>query len=533
MDFTKQSDEKDGGKQTPSFPETGNFISNFILTPALFIIASFIIYLPVIDHYFVSDDFKVLYRVCLEQIIFIKRFFRPLSDFSIYLNYQWGGLNPRVFNSFNILIHGINGWLVYLTCLSLGHRLDKSGRMSFAIISSAVFLCYPFHNEGVVWMLGRGASLACLFSLLSVIGFYTVKNSNLQYCSVCLCYFISLSAFESTFFLPVIFILLLIFEEQKIRTIRNWGLVFIFTLSLHLIARYLISGSILGSYGNEFFHPRIRTIILNMPKVGGRLILPPSQNAILLLSLFIILTALAAFLIFRNFQKIRDTLPGRIFLFLLGMLFVSCVIPFITGISTQTSETDRILYFPSVFVSMIAGLLVSRVKNSRFQWLAGVLIIFYSLFFLEKNNLNWKKASSVTYSMVAKILEISRMESNYGKVYFLNIPNEIDGAYVFRLGFTDALKLYGKDSGRFIAVNYLSRQELEKIKHYKPVNPETAEIILPPDIILKPDSSACKMIYDHEILKFTTRPGDGIFFWNADRLDSIQACELQKQEKPD
>jgi hypothetical protein len=45
----------------------------------LFFLCSFrwrflLIYWPVIDHYFVSDDFKVLYRVCLEHTIFIKIF---------------------------------------------------------------------------------------------------------------------------------------------------------------------------------------------------------------------------------------------------------------------------------------------------------------------------------------------------------------------------------------------------------------------------------------------------------------------------
>src|SRR5450631_2244316 len=103
---------------------TGKRLYTSIWILFLFVGTSFIIYLPVIDRYFVSDDFNVLYRVCLEHTIFIKRFFRPLSDISIYLNYQLGGINPLVFNSFNMLINGINGWLVYMTCLSLGQRLE-------------------------------------------------------------------------------------------------------------------------------------------------------------------------------------------------------------------------------------------------------------------------------------------------------------------------------------------------------------------------------------------------------------------------
>src|ERR1700730_9872989 len=78
----------------------------------LFTATSFLLYLPVLNRYFVSDDFKVLRRVCFDHIILIKGFFRPLSDLSIYMNYRLGGLEPEVFNSFNILVHGLNAFLL-------------------------------------------------------------------------------------------------------------------------------------------------------------------------------------------------------------------------------------------------------------------------------------------------------------------------------------------------------------------------------------------------------------------------------------
>ena len=113
------------------------------------------------------------------------------------------------------------------------------------------------------------------------------------------------------------------------------------------------------------------------------------------------------------------------------------------------------------------------------------------------------------------------------KIYFLNIPNEIDGAYVFRLGFPDALHLYGKDSSHFIAVNYLPRQDLEKMKKKIIINPEDAEIVLPPDIILKRDSSGCRQVFDHGRLIFISRPGDLFYFWNLDGLEFIQKCHFR------
>src|ERR1700688_4208928 len=121
----KQPGDKLTDRETGRLKESKKISILPILIPAIFIVASFLIYLPVINHYFVSDDFKVLYRVCLEHTLFIKGFFRPLSDITILLNYYLNGFDSTVFNSFNILIHGINSFLVYRVCLNIGNSFGK------------------------------------------------------------------------------------------------------------------------------------------------------------------------------------------------------------------------------------------------------------------------------------------------------------------------------------------------------------------------------------------------------------------------
>lgn len=153
--------------------------------------------------------------------------------------------------------------------------------------------------------------------------------------------------------------------------------------------------------------------------------------------------------------------------------------------------------------------------------MAGILT--YNLFFLEMNNMNWIKASGITHAMVEKI----RSANLNGRMFFLNIPDEINGAYVFRQGFPFALRLYGMDSNRFIAVNYLPRQDLDKMKGKLVLHQERATFELPPDIIVKSDSNGCRQFYDHGILKFTARPGDLIYYWDIKQLENIQACSLR------
>ncbi len=310
--------------------------------------AAFLIYLPVINRNFVSDDYKVLLRVCGERIIFIKGFFRPLSDLSILMNYMLGGLSPLVFNSFNILIHGINVYLVFRISTLLG-RSNGKNNPGFAFISAALFLCYPFHNEAVVWILGRGASMACLFSLLAITCYYSVKNESRKMILVCGFYFISLAAFESCIFFPVIFIQILIFEKVSKSAIRKWIVFLTATLFIHIALRYFISGSVMGSYGSDFFHPALKVYGLNIIRVGTRLLFPPVGKVTIFILLTLVLAGLIL-LLFLKRQKIRQEKSAGLFRCLTNMLLVSCIVPVMAGLSTQTSETDRILYFPSVFL---------------------------------------------------------------------------------------------------------------------------------------------------------------------------------------
>ena len=484
----------------------------------LIIIGSFLVYLPVVHRFFVSDDFEVLYRVCRENTIFIKGFFRPLSDITIFLNYQSGGLNPTIFNSFNILIHGINTYIIYLICLYSSRSFGQEYNTQFAIISSAIFLTYPFHNEAVVWLLGRGASIACLFSLLSILSFYRIKNRSLNIIAVCCFYFISIAAFESTIFLPVIFILLLVLEKENIRysIFYMCGLMSMFVF--HLLIRHLISGSIMGSYGKDFFHPQLKIYLLNMAKVGGRLILPPTQNAFLITGVFVLLILVSAFYLFRNYKKTTHSLLSRYFLIIIGMLIISCIVPVVTGVSTQTSETDRILYLPSVFVSILEGLFVVYIlKKNRLKIGFLIFLFSYNLFFLEKNNLNWIKASFVTRSVMSAI-QSAVLNDKAKKIFFVNIPTEIQGAYSFRHGFPEALKLYDCDSGRFIIINYLSRREQEEIKASKMY--ENSGINLPPEVVIKSDSGSRRVYYDG-VFKYLIRPTDEMYYWNGNLLKNL------------
>src|SRR5580704_5316709 len=130
----------------------------------LFCLGAVLLFFPMLGRTFVSDDFEVMQRVARGDFR-TPGFFRPLSDWSLYLNFLLGGLHPAGYYLFNILVHGINSWLVWRFCRKWPWAGDEGMQRNYAVLAALLFLAYPFHSEGVAWVLGRGASLAALFGL--------------------------------------------------------------------------------------------------------------------------------------------------------------------------------------------------------------------------------------------------------------------------------------------------------------------------------------------------------------------------------
>jgi hypothetical protein len=420
-----------------------------------FLISPFLLYLPVLQKYFVSDDFKVLDRVCVQQILLAGRFFRPLSDLTIFLNYQIDGFDPVIFNSFNLLVHGVNCLLLYECCLKIGITGDRTANQSFAFIGATLFLSYPFHNEGVVWLLGRGASMACAFALGGILILFSDMGLLKKTLLTCACYASALLAYESIVFFP--FIVLVLFTlrptSKKEKILCFCGL--LITLGMHLIVRVLVAGSLTGPYGEGFFRLSPLNYLLNIPRTAIRLVLPPTGGHPLLFVIYgIVLTAI----VFAG-VLLAGRLAGKPYAMAMKVLFVclciACITPVVSGLSLRTSETDRMLYFPSVFYCMILAWLLTRIARPFFKFLVCCSLLAYNIFFLEENNFHWSVAGETTQSLV----NLAKGRASGSKMYIFDIPEEYKGAYIFRQGLNDALRMNSIDVSGIVAVNYLRPEQ--------------------------------------------------------------------------
>lgn len=455
---------------------TGRF---WALQLLLFCLGAFVLFFPILGRTFASDDFEVMRRVGMGDFR-TPGFFRPLSDLSLYVNYLLGAFGPAGYYAFNILVHGVNSWLVCLFCRKWIWAGKQSRQDSYALLAGLLFLCYPFHNEGIAWILGRGASLSTLFGLATLVVLVNDGSRGRRAIWGGVFYFIGMMAYEPVILLPLMCYILLWVREARRKEMIRWGVALGVALLLHLALRVVFSGGVLGQYERNFFGSGWRQYAGNVGKVTARLLLPPTDHTGVLLAGALVLLgvfAVALVVFFRRTGRDRlragvgrgeqhdwidrlDRMDRRRQRRYLGALFllwcVSVIVPVVSAVSTRTSESDRLLYFPSVFVCCILSyLLVLLVSDGRWVAVSSVLLLFYMICFLEKNNSNWVRASDITRD----ILTVAARQPAGAKIFVIDLPDERDGAYIFRLGFPQALLMEGRDTAGLVVVSHLKREQ--------------------------------------------------------------------------
>jgi hypothetical protein len=415
----------------------------------LFGVLTFLLYFPVLGNGFLTDDYASLYRLLIEKRVPFLETVRPLIDISFYFNYLISGLHPVSYYIFNLCVHAAACFMVYRVALDLPIFTGRRG-FAFALTAGLLFLFYPFHNEGVVWLSGRLSSMAAVCGLLAI-HFSLTKKWPWGTMFAVLCWYIGLFAYESIIVLPGI---VLLFEWIKFRDVAR-GVrslaVWIGAGVLWLVVRLFTVGGLLPPYTQGATVPD--SIVLRFVKVFGRCFLPPSENSkgmMIGLAGVVVVIGVINVLIWR--RKLWSYL-------VLEIGFLLALLPAVAlGVSTRTSEGDRLLYFPSSLLCLLAGAVVTLLLAGRRGWwlafggyaVAGVVLI-------TANNRRWVFASRTAETTLA----LARGRA--GRVVLVNVPDEWEGAYIFRNSFNQALVVNGIDTNQVVVKHFLTRLEYLKI----------------------------------------------------------------------
>ena len=110
------------------------------------------------------------------------QFGRPVSQLSFALNHYFSGFNPFAFKLTNLVIHCLNGVLIYLLGYqlldSLRQKLNLKNVSLWAALVAVVWLIHPIQMTSVLYVVQRMTSLSAFFLLLALILHVSARRRN-------------------------------------------------------------------------------------------------------------------------------------------------------------------------------------------------------------------------------------------------------------------------------------------------------------------------------------------------------------------
>jgi protein O-mannosyl-transferase len=291
--------------------------------------------------------------------------YAPLTLLSIALEYRFSGPDPAVYHATNLLLHLLNGLLVWL----LFKRWTRSEPLAFAVC--ALFLLHPLHVEPVAAAFARKDVLYAFFFLSSLLQLERYRNGEgkASLPAAAALFVLSLLSKPMAVMLPLAAFLAERFFPAPRRIPRNAWILFaalsaafvLLTLGFHSSARagLGIEGGLLGMflavchallfYVKKIFMPWGLVPLYPWPgKLGG------VSPALFVLSPFVL--AAAAYLVARLSKKFPPLFFGAAFY----ALTLLPVLPFFK--ISYASVADRYAYLPSlgIFYIVAHGIVLRR-----------------------------------------------------------------------------------------------------------------------------------------------------------------------------
>jgi hypothetical protein len=209
----------------------------------------FIIYLPTLNTYLMSDDFEWLnqsysgWQDPSQLFEPINNFFRPFVKFTYLLNYTFFKTNVLFYNICTVLIHLVNVFLLYYLVFNITRRITPASLIALLYGSSAMY------SEVTLWAAGRPESLVLTFMLAALILVYKLKEKKQILRHLCILVFTLLAAAskETWLLLPFLaFGLVWLVKQNSLKTTLKYtsGL---FILMIAYVGYFIILPKLSGA----------------------------------------------------------------------------------------------------------------------------------------------------------------------------------------------------------------------------------------------------------------------------------------------
>lgn len=370
---------------------------------------------------------------------------RPVTSFTFSLNRYFGGADTFSYHLTNLIIHTLNGIMVYVLVYMTLQSPTLSNRYShnssrIALLTSLLFLIHPIQTEAVSYIYQRAESLSSLFYLASLLSFiFAVRSESAKRTAAFLVLFsggfiVATGSKEIAVTLPLIAFLYGLFFLKREGVWKKVALPGLLIVAGIVIAAHRIM--ILGKNTSAGFHlqftmqeyllTQLRVIVTYL----RLLILPVQQNidydypiyrsllnGEVIMSLIFLLAVLSASIIIYKKQRAAS-------FFILWFFII--LFPSSSILPLKDVIAEHRLYLPSVglfFILSSALVVLSDALNKRAFSRLTVFSIFLMIFTLSastyhRNNI-WKSRIAMWQDVVKKSPRKSRPHTNLANYYLI------------------------------------------------------------------------------------------------------------------
>lgn len=416
---------------------TQNTIKNnavFLLTAVL---AAAIFILLVKDLFFFDEDVFVVnlqsafMQQDWERSFLVKQFFKVENFFF--------GTSPAGYHIVSVLLHLGNS----ITALFVFKKLLQNSSISPGIFQEhralyiffLVFLISPIHSEPLSYILAQGILLFSLFALLSILFFLKSFSGERGALFLSLLFFaLSLLCYEISWMVPFIMLSISIAcgkpnEGAVWKSIQKTGPFFVLLALWLFIKTVFISSALVVDYGG------VTLQTLDFMKMGrNSLILfvrnfsPPFQNTSYFIAAATAIGVTLSTALYRLFKKQRAVfLFSLLLILLIGLSFLPTAL---FGIDSHDSESERYIYFSSVFAAMLLAVFITAVIQNGYMLKTAVvfLCLLYAMLLYDTIN-NYKSGGNFSKTYLN---EIGKYSSGVETVYIIGQPSQFKGALLLR-----------------------------------------------------------------------------------------------------
>lgn len=414
---------------------------------------------------FQSDDFHLVDRIDREGFFASwggpdgDLFLRPGTVLSLMADRAvWSGREAG-FHATNLLLHIVASLLVYALARRIFEGAGLRAPETAACLAACVFAVLPCHSESVCWISGRTDLLAAALGLGATLLFMRgrIPAALLLWLAGVLCK-------ESAATLPAAWALIPAPRPGRCRAGLAGRLALLALPAAYAGFRMLVSPGIQAGAGSSLLAGTGWNPLENLFRFTVRAFLPPLPSGLLpALSGFppALAPAVAVPVIILAVMLFRRRRPAPALSRSVAALCTSFLVLLLPVIGMKVAlfdtQSERLLYLPGIPLILASILVLVSVagegRTAKAVLMAAIAGGFVSTLHLSAG---WAGAGRLCDSLAADILE----HADGGDVVILNVPDNLNGAYVFRNGLNEAVRMAG-GSGRCSALSTHSISSIE------------------------------------------------------------------------